>query len=332
MPPVEEVRPGLWSVPVPIPRNPLRYTLCYAFVDDSGVVVVDPGWDSAEGRSALIDGLATAGTTPADVSGIVLTHVHSDHHGLSGWLREAGGAWIGMHPAEAASLPVRAWRSKTLDSDRNWLRQGGAPEEELDTLAVTADRIAAMRAMAEPDRLIEDGDLLPLAGHRVRAVWTPGHTPGHLCLHDAAAGALLTGDHLLPRISPHLGVHEPTADDPLSRYLASLDLVMRFAGEEALPAHEYRFRGIDARAAALVRHHHERAAEVLAAVDELGEATAWQIAALLTWSRGWTSLHGMLRRMALAETVAHLSYLAATGAVTTTPATPARWRRSVSGS
>jgi glyoxylase-like metal-dependent hydrolase (beta-lactamase superfamily II) len=329
LPPVEQVRGGLWSVPVPIPRHPLRYTLCYVFADDSGVVLVDPGWDSDESRSALTSGLAGFGATPADVSGIVLTHVHPDHHGLSGWLRETSGAWIAMHPAEAETLPARAWQGKTRDTDLDWLRDGGVPEHEIATLAMTDQRIAGMLAMAEPDRAIEDGDLLTIAGHEVHAIWTPGHTPGHLCLHDATAGALLTGDHLLPRISPHIGVHLATSDDPLHRYLASLELLARFADAEALPAHEYRFRGIDARAAELIRHHHERAQETLAAVDALVEPTAWQVAARLAWSRGWQSLHGLLRRMALAETVAHLAYLAASGAITPLAGSPTRWRRTI---
>ncbi len=60
--------------------------------------------------------------------------------------------------------------------------------------------------MPEPDRFVADGERLPIAGRDVRAIWTPGHTPGHLCLHDAAAGVLLTGDHLLPRITPNISV------------------------------------------------------------------------------------------------------------------------------
>jgi len=66
LPPVEQVRPGLWSVPVPIPDNPLRYTLSYAFTSDTGPVIVDPGWDSAAGRQALTAGLTAAGATPRD--------------------------------------------------------------------------------------------------------------------------------------------------------------------------------------------------------------------------------------------------------------------------
>jgi glyoxylase-like metal-dependent hydrolase (beta-lactamase superfamily II) len=330
LPPVEEVRPGLWSVPVPIPDSPLRYTLSYSFISDAGVVIVDPGWDTADGRKAVAAGLGTAGAALHDVAGVVVTHIHPDHHGLSGWLRREGGGWIAMHPMEAESLPGRLWRNSQGQAgiDEDWLRSHGVPDEDLAVLAVDADRIAHVLDMAEPDRFLGDGDRAPIPGRDVRAVWTPGHTPGHLCLHDAAAGVLLTGDHLLPRISPNIGVNRGDDGDPLTAYLASLDRATSFRANEALPAHEYRFRNIHARAADLIAHHHDRSAEILRAIDQLAQPTAWAIAAQLTWSRGWPALHGMMRRMALAETLAHLHHLRTTGDLVQGTGTPLVWRRS----
>ena len=330
LPPVEEVRPGVWSIPVPIPDNPLRYTLSYAFLDDAGVLLVDPGWDSADGREAVTAGLRTAGAGLAGVAGVVVTHVHPDHHGLSAWVRELSGAWIGMHPEEARSLPSRLWRGWEPGSDLAWLLRHGVPGEEAEGIVASPEGMRHALAMPEPDRAIEDGDLLPPGPggrHRVRAVWTPGHTPGHLCLHDASAGILLTGDHLLPRISPNINLHAGTEGDPLGDYLESLGRTGKFAADEALPAHEYRFRGIGTRAADLVRHHDDRGHEILAVIDALGAPTAWAVAERLTWSRGWDALLGMPRRMALGETLAHLHHLAATGAVHPGCGAPQRWRR-----
>ncbi len=327
LPPVERVRPGLWSVPVPIPDSPLRYTLSYAFTGDAGVVIVDPGWDTAAGRQAVADGLAAAGAGLRDVAGVVVTHIHPDHHGLSGWLREESGAWIAMHPAEAETLPARLWRQRRPGGDQDWLRGHGVPDDDLAALSVGPDQLAHVLDMAEPDRFLRDGDLLPMAGRDVRAIWTPGHTPGHLCLHDAAAGVLLTGDHLLPRISPNIGVDRGRGDDPLTAYLASLGGAASFRADEALPAHEYRFRRIDVRAADLIAHHQRRGAEILRAVNRLATPTAWAIATHLTWSRGWSALHGMMRRMALAETVAHLYHLRTTGHLAPSTGTPLEWRR-----
>lgn len=329
LPPVEQPRPGLWSIPVPIPDNPMRYTLAYAFVENSGVLLVDPGWDGPESRRLLTEGLARAGATPADVTGIVLTHIHPDHHGMTGWLREQSGGWVGMHPLEAATLPGRAWRDgRHPGIDPVWLRRQGVPEEEIAGLSVSVDRLDALLAMAQPDRDLEDGDRLPLADRSVRVVWTPGHTPGHLCLHDAEAGILLTGDHLLPRITPNVAAIATSTGDPLGSYLASLDRTASLVSDEALPAHEWRFRDIPARVAEILAHHEKRDAEILRAVDLLDRPTTWQIAAALTWSRGWPSLHGVLRRLALAETLAHLWHLAENGLVSSSPGDPARWLRS----
>ncbi len=121
---------GLWSVPVPIPDNPLRYTLSYAFTGDAGTLIVDPGWASADGRRALTAGLATAGVTLGDVTGIVVTHIHPDHHGQSGWVREESGAWIAMHAAEAETLPARIWPDQEPGADQDWLRRHGVPGDD----------------------------------------------------------------------------------------------------------------------------------------------------------------------------------------------------------
>lgn len=328
LPPVEQVRPGLWSVPVPIPDNPLRYTLSYAFTGDAGTLIVDPGWDSAASRRALTAGLATAGVTLGDITGIVVTHIHPDHHGLSGWVREQSGAWIAMHAVEAETLPARIWPDQEPGADQDWLRGHGVPEDDAALLlAMDPAHLAHVLDLPEPDRFVADGERLPIAGRDVRAIWTPGHTPGHLCLHDAAAGVLLTGDHLLPRISPNISVLSIRDADPLSDYLASLDRTGSFGADEALPAHEYRFRGLGVRSAALIAHHHDRSAEILQVIDRLGQPTAWAIASQLTWSRGWAALHGMMRRMALGETVAHLNYLTTTQAVRPGDGPPLRWTR-----
>ena len=126
-----------------------------------------------------------------------------------------------------------------------------------------------------------DGERLPSTGRQVVAIWTPGHTPGHLCLHDAAAGVLLTGDHLLPRISPNISVLSARDADPLSDYLASLDRTGSFGADEALPAHEYRFRGLGVRSAALIAHHQDRSTAILQVIGRLGQPTAWDIASQL---------------------------------------------------
>jgi glyoxylase-like metal-dependent hydrolase (beta-lactamase superfamily II) len=310
MPAIEEVRAGLWSVPVPIPNNPLRYTLTYLLCSDRDLVVVDPGWDSDAGWQALGAGLQAAGADLEDVTGVVVTHVHPDHHGLSERLRRASGSWVAMHPAERDSLPSRIWDDyHGPDQNLAWLRRCGVPEDIAAELAVSTESMRRFLTLAEPDRLLEHGDLVPMDGRSIRVIHTPGHTPGHLCLHEETEDVLLTGDHVLPRISPNIGLQPQSASPPLAAYLQSLAATSVFDSAEALPAHEYRFRGLADRTRELRDHHAGRCREIIGVLDELGTATTWQLTGRLSWSRGWSAVGGMMRRAALSETAAHLDYL-----------------------
>src|SRR3954468_16140175 len=89
LPPVERVRPGLWSVPVPLPNNSLRYVFVYVFETDRGPYIVDAGWNTDDAYAALDAGLTTAGFGMAEVQGVLVTHIHPDHYGLAGRVREA---------------------------------------------------------------------------------------------------------------------------------------------------------------------------------------------------------------------------------------------------
>jgi glyoxylase-like metal-dependent hydrolase (beta-lactamase superfamily II) len=309
LPPVEQVRSGVWSMPVTIPDNPLRYTLAYLLLSDTGAVVVDPGWDSERGWQDLQAGFEAAGVPADRVTGIVVTHVHLDHHGLSRHLSEVSGAPIAMHSAEVQALPSRIREAVGSQSAHSWLGRCGAPADVMAEFNSDLAEMLGVFRLAEPDVLLDDGDALDLPGRQVRVVWTPGHTPGHICLYDADHGVLLTGDHLLPRISPNIGLTPGSMDSPLASYLSSLGLMGDYDSAEALPAHEYRFRGIAGRAGALIEHHGIRASEVLDVIAAEGRATIWDVTTKLTWSRGWDQINGFMRRAALFETAAHIQYL-----------------------
>src|ERR1700761_4485811 len=113
MPPVEQLAADLWSIPVPIPNNPLRYVSSYAFAADGGLVLLDTGW-AADSAWELVSGLGSIGASPADVSGVLVSHMHLDHSGLAGRLRDASGAWIAMHPADRAVIANPSLRDPEL--------------------------------------------------------------------------------------------------------------------------------------------------------------------------------------------------------------------------
>ena len=90
LPPVENLGAGIWSVPVPMPQSSLRYVLVYLLALDDGVAMIDAGWDTDVAWEALNDGLGQAGFGMGDVKACLVTHIHPDHYGLAGRIREPG--------------------------------------------------------------------------------------------------------------------------------------------------------------------------------------------------------------------------------------------------
>jgi glyoxylase-like metal-dependent hydrolase (beta-lactamase superfamily II) len=227
LPPVEQLRPDLWSVPVPIPHNPLRYVSVYVLAVPGGIGLVDTGWESDEGWAALGDGLAGIGAAVADVRGVVVTHRHFDHLGLAARVREASGAWIAMHPADAGR--VADWNRRgpaaAVATEVDFLVGLGADRADAVSDVGPPEQMARFTRTAVPDRSLTDGDLADFPGWSLRAVHTPGHTPGHLCFDEERTGLFLSGDHVLPRITPNVSSGRDGEADPLRSYLASLAAV-----------------------------------------------------------------------------------------------------------
>jgi glyoxylase-like metal-dependent hydrolase (beta-lactamase superfamily II) len=314
-------------VPVVLPDNPLGFTLVYVFETPSGPVIVDNGWDDPRAWAALQDGLRETGHAVSDVYGVLVTHVHPDHHGLSAKVRAESGAWLAMHPEDAEV--VTRWRT----SADTWLLEtaavllsAGAPEEALGALPDFTGIGARQRDLpALPTRLFADGDVVDVPGWDVRAIWTPGHSPGHTCF--LVDGLLLAGDHVMPKISPHIGLYDEESDaDPLGDYLASLRKVRSQPVTSVLPAHVGRFDDMVPRIDELAAHHEERLAEIVASLGA-GPLTTWDIASSMGWNRAWDDIAPFMKRVALGEAVAHLRHLERRGLVERVPgAWPASYR------
>ena len=325
LPPVEKVRDGLWSIPVPLPDTSLRYVFVYAFETPAGPYIVDAGWDTDDAYAALDAGLGHAGFTMADVQGVMVTHIHADHYGLAGRVREASGAWIGLHEADARLIHDRYEEPDgLLDRVGDLLRRAGAPADDIEALQRSAMPIHRRVDPVHPDRLLVDGEAVGVPGWEITAIWTPGHCPGHLCFWEGRNRLMLAGDHVLPRITPNIPFHPQAAPDPLGDYLRSLLKLEGYDADEVLPAHEHRFVGLDERLEELRLHHEGRFAEVLEGLGE-GLTTAWEIAGRMSWSRSWDRIEGFMRRAAVAEAMAHLRALEVRGRVIEHPGDPSRW-------
>jgi glyoxylase-like metal-dependent hydrolase (beta-lactamase superfamily II) len=312
-------------VPVPIPSSSLRYVFVYVFETDTGLYLIDVGWNTDDAFNALTAGLGQLGAKMDDVAGMLVTHIHADHYGLAGRVREASGAWIALHPADAAMIVDRYEDPEPLlERMAAMLRRQGAPTEEIETLANSAMPVRGYVDIAQPDVLLEDGEKPEVKGWDLTAIWTPGHSPGHLCFWEDTQQLMLSGDHVLPRITPNIPFHPQAGPNPLGDFLHSLEKLRPYQAVEVLPAHEHRFVGLEGRLDGLAHHHEARFEEVVAAIGA-GVDTTWGIAARLPWSRPWERIEGFMRRAALSEAMAHLVALEHRGVVREILGEPSRW-------
>src|SRR6476469_9447751 len=135
----------------------------------------------------------------------------------------------------------------------------------------------ASRRTARATVSFADGDRLPLADQHITVVHTPGHTVGHACLHHEEEQLFFSGDHVLPKISPHISQQPNGTARPLTRYLESLRKVRTFDGDEVLPGHEWRFTGLADRVDQLLEHHEHRCAEIIDLLTATPGSTAWDL-------------------------------------------------------
>jgi glyoxylase-like metal-dependent hydrolase (beta-lactamase superfamily II) len=318
-PPVERLATDLWSIPVPIPNSPLRYVSVYALADDAGLTLVDAGWNSAASWESLCQGLTSIGAAVTDVRGCLVTHQHYDHLGLASRIREASGAWVALHPADVQRPARHDLRhpERAARAHRAWLVKMGAPPEDVRRLMNSLADID-ITTYPEADRLIEDGEMIGAPRWSLRAIHTPGHTPGHLTFFEESRGLLFSGDHVLPRISPHVPSEVESGADALGEYLTSLDKIAGLPASEVLPAHEWRFSGLAGRVRQLAEHHEQRLSQLLEIIRRSPGLVAWQLAGLLTWSRSWDQYDGFMRISAVDETMAHVTRLLAMGLIRAT--------------
>jgi glyoxylase-like metal-dependent hydrolase (beta-lactamase superfamily II) len=302
---------GIVQIRLPMRGNPMRYINAYA-VDEgaAGLSLVDCGWKTGDVRAALDEGLAAFGARVGDIRRLFITHFHFDHYGLAATLMRAGVPELFMHARDWETVrgifedPDAAERA----SDE-WLARNGftVPPSSDD------DPYRRLGELVVPTKFVADGELRG----RLEAVFTPGHSPGHVCFRDVRTGRLFTGDHILDPVTPHVGLWFEGRGDPLGEYVESLHKVARLGATGALPAHGEPFDDLGRRIGELLAHTERRETAILGTL-EAGPRTAGQIAQTLAWTRRdvpFEELDEMHQQFAVAETLAHLEYAFARGRV-----------------
>lgn len=309
---------GVYRIPLPMPYDGLRAINAYAIEHPGGITMVDSGWAMPETEKALAEALDQLGYTFSDITRFLITHVHWDHYTQALALRASHGHRVHLGRGERATIDGFDLANGSFPGQAELLAVHGAPELAKRVVTMTVDDHRIDVPFEPPDEWLDDGQLFDLGDRRLEVLSTPGHTQGHMVFRDAPAGLLFTGDHVLPHITPAIGLEGAPARRPLRDYLDSLRLVRDLPDALLLPAHGPVTTSVHVRADELTAHHEKRFAVTAAAV-RAGADTAYQAARALTWTRrerGLDELELMHQMMAVLETAAHLDVLADSGDLT----------------
>jgi len=314
-----QVVPGIHQLRLPVPGlGDLLAVNAYLIEGENGCLLVDTGWNTHQTYSALERQLAEIGLTTDDVNLIVITHFHPDHYGLAGRLVETSGAKVALHGIEKAFIDARYLKmDRLLDQTANMLRFHGVPETELPRLQKASLGVRQYVAPINPDVTLDGGENITFGGFHFQVIWTPGHSPGHICLHDSEKKLLISGDHVLPSTFPNVGLHPQSGDDPLGHYLRSLDVVEALNVDLVLPAHEQVFTNLGERISEIRQHHHSRRSAI-SQVLENGPKTAYEVSRQIPWilngvTKSFEELPALDKRLAVMSALAHLEPLCSSG-------------------
>jgi glyoxylase-like metal-dependent hydrolase (beta-lactamase superfamily II) len=294
-----EVTEGVRRLTFPLPTGP-RHVHCYLLRSESGGwLLVDTGLGQPDGAHPWTE---IAASLDAPLEAIVVTHFHPDHVGGAERAAELTGAHVHQGGLDYAQCE-RVWGSSDWpDRIAGWFLLHGVPRPVTDQLIEQGHAYAPFIRFAHDPHLVYEGDVV--GGWEV--VELPGHADGHIgLLRD---GILVAGDHLLPGITPAVGLYPESRPDPLGDYLRSLERTVGLRARLALPGHGEPIGDPARRAGEIVAHHAERLDETAAALDARPRS-GYEVSLAVFGEE----LSPTTRRFAVAETLSHLERLARTG-------------------
>jgi glyoxylase-like metal-dependent hydrolase (beta-lactamase superfamily II) len=315
----ERVLPGVFRLRLPLPWPGVPHCNAWAVRSGEGFVLFDTGMHQPDSFSQLERALSMCGLRLQDASLVVCTHAHSDHCGQAVPIAERAGCELWIHPNHELMSRMVEDPEAVLARRLEVARQSGVPAEPL-------RRYAAQRGTAEPgivgpiegDRDLLDGVTLQSDLGEWVAYETPGHAPSHVCLFQPERRLLISGDHLLGRIS--LYFEYGYSANPVGEFLSSLEVVERLGARLCLAGHGRTFTDVHAHIhgnRALVEEHLYK---VLQAVGGR-ELTAFEVVGAL-YGETLSQQNG---QWLLSQTLGYLTHLDSTGAVRRVSGDPERW-------
>lgn len=291
-------------VPLPIDLNHINV---WFIEDEDGFIAVDTGMAAAICKDAW-EALERQYFARKPLKLLFITHAHPDHVGLAAWLQERHRIPVWMSAATHERVQTMYGPdSPGADEMDALLRAHGVPESLGEQPTVRPARLGRLTSgLPEVQHFVADDEVLPWDAGRWRALRTDGHAEGHLCLWNDEQRLLISGDQVLPTISPNISITLRQRDpNPLASYLESLERLRQLSSDAlTLPSHGPVFQGLQQRVDDLRAHHAGQLAKLRQACDK--PLTAFDAVSVM-FSRVLAGMHLLL---ALGEALAHLEYLA----------------------
>ena len=317
----DHVLPGLWRLRLPLPWPGVPHVNAFAIAAVDGVVLVDTGLHEPGAMLQLERALYQAGLRIEHVRLLVCTHAHSDHYGLAAPIMERSGCELWMHPDHEHMTKAARDPDRSFERRLEVARQSGVPAATLaEYESAGRGQGFGIAEIVTPDRDLVEGVEVDTDLGAWRVYETPGHAPSHVVLHQPERGLLLSGDHLLGRVS--LYYDYGYTPDPAGEFLASLDVVDRLDVQLVLAGHGRPVRDARALAEANRQAVHERLDRVRRAIAD-GPRTPFEIVPDVVDA---DLPPPMMVGWGLSETLAYLRHLELRGeAARVDDAEPERW-------
>lgn len=316
----ERVLAGLWRLRLPLPWPGVPHCNAWAIAAGDGIVLVDTGMHEPGSLEQLERAMAMVNLRIEDVRLLVCTHAHSDHYGQAAPIVDRAGCELWMHPNHAHATRSLEDPERMLQRRLEVGRQSGVPELALRRYAEIAKSFpSGIARVVEPDLALLPGIEVDTDLGRWGVVETPGHAPSHVCLYQSDRRILISGDHLLGRIS--LFFDYGWTPDPVGEFLRSLDAVEALdpSPRLCLAGHARPFTDVQAHIDANRELVAQRVAATAVAIE--GKAlTAYEVVPLV---HGPDAVHAAA--WLLTETLCYLQHLETIGAARREPGDPERW-------
>ena len=309
----ERVIPGLWRLRLPLPWSGVPHCNAWAIAAGSGFVLVDTGMHEPGSMTQLERAMDQVGLRLDDVRLLACTHGHSDHWGQAAEICERVGCELWMHPNLAHSTREVQDPGQALARRIEVARQSGASDAGLARYAELArERPSGISRLIAPNRPLLDGVEMQSDLGTWIACETPGHAPSHVCLYQPERRLLISGDHLLGRISLYFDYG--WTPDPVGEFLSSLEATAALGARLCLSGHGKPFVDVPGHIEGNRKLVAERLAAVAAALSD-GPRTAVEISPSV-YGEPLTEANAS---WLLAQTLAYLTHLEHRGRVTREP-------------